>query len=223
MKYYLIGSVLAVTAFSAFLSSCGVKVYSQKDFVKKEIRISQPFDTIVSYGTTDIEFVTGEPNIELSAPKQFIDRILISIEDNKLIIKNGEMKDLIGTMNSKLKISYDSIKCFKSFGTSDINIQNLATSDLSLLSYGVGDFECGFVKTINITLFSGGTGDFDINKVECSNANLITLGTGDITVKYINASDSLYIKTEGTGDVAVSGKYRYLKKIIKGTGDIDVN
>lgn len=202
-----------------FLPSCGIKIYTKKDNISKKFIVDTPFNEIITYSTTDVEFKTGSPSIVLSAPKGFIERISVHIEGNKLIVSQDDTR---GYVKSTLTVTYPEILRFSTFGTGDISIKKIDQNSLYLNTSGTGDIECDDINVKTLMAETFGTGDIEIDVLKCGNAILNSLGTGDIEMKNIVA-DSVSAVTQGTGDIIISGRYGKIYKDASGTGKIKTN
>lgn len=202
------------------LCSCGVKVYSSKDYIEKEFRTSKKINSIESYAFTDIEYTQGEPSIKLYAPSDFIQNIEIRVENGNLIIGQKDTQNLIGQVKSKLVISYPDITTFATYGTGDIKIKGFNGEKIILKSEGTGDIECELANTESMYAETYGTGDIELDDINCNEGVFITNGTGDIEIKSIKAN-KLDAKSFGTGDIEISGSCNVITHESSGTGTIN--
>lgn len=215
---------LALTACAAF-TSCGVRVYSEKDKVSRTLTVNSEINEIVTLATTDIEFREGSASFTLFAPESHIDKIEIFVENGKLIVTNKEIKGNQNTWtnnntHSKLVVSYPSVNKFTTSGTGDIDIDNLDVKELTLRTYGTGDIELKSGRCIMFNAETAGTGDIELGNINCTNAYLTSEGTGDITVRNI-MTDHIEAITSGTGDITLAGSCKSSKFTDPGTGDIN--
>lgn len=214
---------LALIACAAF-TSCGVRVYSEKDKVSRTLTVNGEINEIVTLATTDIEFREGPASFTLHAPESQIDKIEIYVENGKLIVTNKETKGDLNTWtndtHSRLVVTYPSVNKFTTSGTGDIDIDNLDVRELTLCTYGTGDIELESGRCIMLNAETAGTGDIELGNINCTNAWLSSEGTGDITVKNI-MTDHIEAITSGTGDISLAGSCKSSKFSDPGTGDID--
>lgn len=217
---YIALALMAATAFT----SCGVRVYSEKDKVSKNISINGDFDEIETLATTDIEYTDGPASFKLYAPESQIGKIKIYVESGKLIVTQKESQNGFGNGNthSKLVVSYPSVSKFTTYGTGDITIFSSKAQDLTLATYGTGDIGCDKVRCTNFSATSEGTGDIEVDRLDCTDAYVRTDGTGDIEIKDIMAR-LVEGGTFGTGDLYIAGKCKTSRLQKSGTGDLECN
>ena len=162
---YFALAILAATAFT----SCGVRVYSEKDKVSKRISVRGDFNEIQTLACTDIEYTDGPASFTLYAPESQIDKIEIYVQEGTLVVTQKEGKNINGFNNnthSKLVVSYPGVSKFTTYGTGDITIDKDLTADLvDAGTYGTGDiYLAGKCKTSKLQ--KEGTGDIESNKLK---------------------------------------------------------
>ena len=218
---YFALAILAATAFT----SCGVRVYSEKDKVSKRISVRGDFNEIQTLACTDIEYTDGPASFTLYAPESQIDKIEIYVQEGTLVVTQKEGKNINGFNNnthSKLVVSYPGVSKFTTYGTGDITIDTSDVKELTLTTCGTGDIGCEGAKCSIFTATSEGTGDIEVDRLNCVSSYIRTDGTGDIVIKDITA-DLVDAGTYGTGDIYLAGKCKTSKLQKEGTGDIESN
>lgn len=202
------------------LTSCGIKISTDKKLMTKRIEVSGTFNQIETTGITDVTYTQGDPDIILKAPEALMEKIIIRVKDGRLTVGNKEeqLNQIIGS--ATLVVSYPSIDCFITSGTGDIDIKASDVSKLTLKTYGTGDIECEKVKCDNILAETAGTGDIEIESLKCDSAFFYSYGTGDLDISGIT-SNFIDAATQGTGDITLKGRTKFLKEFAGGTGDIE--
>ena len=221
MKKSIYICVFAV-ATGLLVSSCtGNKAdHSKSKQTSKELTITDKFESIDAFSTTDIEFVQGPAKFTLTAPETVIDQIEVKVENGTLRVGKKNFNDTKGTFKSKLVISYPYVNTFKATGTGDISIKGIDVKNLDLVSAGTGDISVQTGKSVQLTASTAGTGDIDINYFSCVLAELSTNGTGDIDIKRIVA-DRISGTSNGTGDITVAGECKAAALTSNGVGEVD--
>lgn len=218
-KSAYIQAAIATLLLGTGLTSCGLKVVNKNDGITKAYKISTDFDTIETLACTDVEYTVGPTKIILTAPKEYVDKIVVKVENGKLIVTRTEDDNMNGNDYSVLKVSHPAVSAFLTYGTGDIEISESNVKDLMLGTFGTGDIKCQTIKCTTLTSKSYGTGDIELGRVNCTTANFNTAGTGDIECKNIFA-DFISANSSGTGDVELKGECRDATTNASGTGDI---
>lgn len=209
---------------SIFLSSCGIKVYTDADNESIEIKIDNKISSIETSATTDIEYYDTEisneqPSIKLIGPKDRLKEIKIQINNGHLTITRKNNKSISGRDHTKLIVKYPGISSFITSGTGDIGIQSSNSQNIYINSLGTGDINCNRLKGVELKCETMGTGDIDIKSVDFSNVMLLTSGTGDINISNLKAI-TVTASTQGTGDITLSGTCTNTNFDIQGSGKI---
>ena len=213
---------LSLAATMLLTTGCaGISIKKSGAETAENITITADIHAIESNGSTDIEFRQGSPSFKLYAPEDMIEYIDLTVENGTLIISNYYPGNRIGSIKSKLVITYPDIDKFISGGTANIEIKNLKTNDLTIVSNGVGDIECESIECQYLTATTSGTGDIDIKDLKCTALALMTQGTGDIKCSNLDVAGAIGATTEGTGDIELSGKCYDFHSNKMGTGDIN--
>ena len=202
------------------MTGCGgINFYKSGAETVKNIVLKDKINSINNEGSTDIEFSQGEPSFKLYAPKEMINYIHLNIENGQLTINSSYPSNMMGSVKSKLVVTYPDISSFQTGGTGDIYIRGIKTENLTIKSSGTGDIECKDIDCQKLTAVTLGTGDIEIKNANCKEAELMTQGTGDIECERINAG-SIFASTNGTGDIELSGRCEIFNSEKTGTGDI---
>lgn len=219
MKNKVIGAI--AIASTIMLCSCGIKVYSDKDYIKREIKITAPFNAIESYDTSDVIYTNGDqPSVVVFAPEELMNRIQVRIENGKLIISQESSHNNFGNLaRAKIEVSYQGVNRFSTYGTGDFKISELKVDTLRLETAGTGDIDGKKINASVMIAETLGTGDIELDKVAAKNIFLSSNGTGDIEIESVDA-DNITAKTVGTGDIVLKGKCNTLESYADGTGKI---
>lgn len=219
MKKTIIGALTIISPL--IFASCGIKVYSDKDYIKREIKITAPFNAIESYDTSDVIYSVGDnPSVMVSAPEEVMKQIHVTIENGILKITQEATHNNFGNLaKAKISISYPGVNRFATFGTGDFKISELKVNTLRLETSGTGDIDCKKINSEVLIAETLGTGDIEFDKVAAKNIFLSSNGTGDIEIDSVDA-DYIKAKTVGTGDITLKGKCTTLESYAEGSGII---
>lgn len=214
--------ILAVAAATGLtLCSCVKKIdHSKSKQITKEISISEKFESINAFSTTDIEFVQGPAKFTLEAPETVIDQIEVKVVDGVLKVGKKDFRDCEMSFQSRLIVSYPYVSNFNTSGTGNISIKGIDVRDLDIVSSGTGNITLQTGKCVKLTTVSSGTGNIVMSHLSCVVANLTSSGTGNIDIERIVA-ERITANSSGTGDVKVSGECNGASLTATGTGRID--
>ncbi|MDE6007181.1 MAG: DUF2807 domain-containing protein [Muribaculaceae bacterium] len=219
-------STIAISAIGILSTSCIKIGTSQKDYgeaVTTTVNITEDFNTIITSGITDIEFVPGPVSMTLTAPEKIIDNIKIEVRNGTLYVeekKGFEIKNFSNNFQAKLTVSAPSVSKFETTGIGDFEIKRLHEKEVSLITTGTGDISLQTARCTKLSAHGSGTGDIDISYLSCVVAECSTSGTGDITFTRLVA-DRLNGTTSGIGDITVSGECKEATLESSGMGDIN--
>lgn len=209
------------------------------------------FDKINIKGYPTIYYTQGaETSVVVKADKAIIDDIVISVEDNVLIvdhessstngfvINSGNMSDAMsiyvtspdikavtlsgaGDFISKKKINTDQMDILIK-GSGDIDIASIVCGNISASLNGSGDIDIDAADAQNASIDLMGSGDIDIKLANAKTTNINLMGSGDIDVDFINGG-SVNATLMGSGDIELEGNIESLTKNEAGSGDIDTS
>lgn len=212
----------------------GKKSWEDRLTVYPELEATQIFN----YSTLDLEFVVGDPRIDVRMDVDDIrEHIKITQEGNKLYFYS--LDDNASTEGS-ITVALPELTALYSYSIADMRAVRLEGNKVSVYGYGVGNVEIGEADVQSLTLCQGGVGDMRVENVVCHSAKLIQNGVGDLrvsTFKGTNAelvlngvgdlrvphlsADFVRVNNNGVGDVVISGdECRSLTLISYGVGNI---
>lgn len=187
------------------------------------------FSRIEIKGSTDVEFRQtngGRPKVTIVGNREDIERVKV-VSDGKTLYVSEES----GHGGWHFFSGGDEVKVY------------VSAPDLTAVSItGSADFDAeGKVDTDNLSIFVKGSGDVEMKNVICDNASVQIMGSGDVEIKNLMAQRRADISVKGSGDVKIGftrtghvscavygsgdvelkGRVKSLKKLVKGSGDID--
>ncbi|MBD5347815.1 MAG: hypothetical protein HDR84_01015 [Bacteroides sp.] len=222
--------LFGIALTSVFLTTGCIQIkkgtLSKEDYgdpVTRVVNVTDTFNAIETFATTDVTYTQGPLKVTLTAPEKKISDIIVKVENGTLKVglkdENGNGNFINGYMYSKLTVSAPNVQTFTSTGTGDIEIKGLNTKDITLQTYGTGDINLTTGKCTKLVATSTGTGDIDIEYLSCVIGDFNTNGTGDVKVKRLVA-DKISGVTTGTGDIIVSGECKEANLSSTGVGDV---
>lgn len=107
----------------------------------------------------------------------------------------------------------------KATGTGNVNL-NILMKEVNLTTSAIGDINLGVIEN-NLTIKGNQTGNISFQGPVKSVVDVDLSGIGNITGSNID-TDSIYIKSSGTGNVELLGKSKYSKIYCLGIGDVNL-
>lgn len=187
------------------------------------------FSRIEVMGAADVVFRQtsgGRPQVTVVGNSDDVERVKVSSDGKTLYVS-----EKLGLGSWHLFSDGDEVKVY------------VSAPDLTAVSIiGSADFDAnGKVDTDNLSIIVRGSGDVEMKNVICDNASVQVLGSGDVDIKNLVAQRRADINVKGSGDVDINfvksghvscsilgsgdvelkGRVKSLKKLVKGSGDID--
>lgn len=239
MKRFVLTTVcvLSMTAGNNMMGKCSIttglengiaaemNTFSHKT-VNRQMSVKY-FSQIDIKGSVDVVFTQtkgGKPHVKITADKDALGNVAV-VSDGKTLSVGGKTT------------GWNSF-----FGSGDVKVYVFAPDLTAVRISGSGDFKAGGkVDTDNLSVFVRGSGDVEMKNVICDNASIQVLGSGDVEIKNLVAQRRADINLKGSGDVEIGftrtghvscavygsgdvelkGRVKSLKKLVKGSGDID--
>ena len=197
----------------------GKKSWEDRLTVYPECEATQIFN----YSTLDLEFVVGDPRIDVRMDVDDIcEHIKITQEGNKLyfyslddnVSTEGRITVALPELTEGNKVSV------YGYGVGNVEIGEADVQSLTLCQGGVGDMRVENVACHSAKLIQNGVGDLRVSTLKGTNAELVLNGVGDLRVPHLSA-DFVRVNNNGVGDVVISGdECRSLTLISYGVGNI---
>ena len=187
------------------------------------------FSRIEIKGSTDVVFRQtggGRPLVTVVGNREDVERVKVSSDGKTLYVSEAS--------------SHGGWHFFS--GGDEVKVY-VSAPDLTAVSItGSADFDAeGKVDTDNLSVFVKGSGDVEMKNVICDNASVQVFGSGDVEIKNLVAQRKADINLKGSGDVKIGftksghvscaiygsgdvelkGRVKSLKKLVRGSGDID--
>lgn len=190
--------------------SIGVAVASDKDDVSKNFDLDN-FESIEISGVYDLEVNVGSDfSIEISGPRDEVDRVQASVSNGVLELDQKERRGGWGRKRHGVDatITLPMLKGVSVSGVVDGDIRNVDAETFKMNISGVGDVtitgKCGTFDA-NVS----GVGDLDAKAMECSIVDVNVSGVGDASVF---ATDEVDARVSGMGDIDVYGSPKKVSK-----------
>jgi len=217
--------MLAVAALS--LAGCG-EAHSESGGGPRAERSYQvgPFQQIEVAGPYDVQVTTGgAPAVTASGPQNAIDRLVVEVRDNKLLIHpeshgfftvggwNGSVNVHVtapalaaASLAGSGELQVDKVHG-NSFegnvaGSGDLTIGQASVQSLKLSIGGSGNILARSGKVAAVEYDIAGSGGIDARSVGAQNANVSVAGSGNVNAQ---ASGTANVNIMGSGDVTLTG------------------
>ena len=199
-------NVIAVLFFlvSLMFVSCSKvdTLFSNGEPVTELREIDHRFSVISMYNNVNVKLVhSNRPHLELTCPKNLIDKVTTELDGDTLIIKNGNDYNWLRSFNYSIDLTvyYDSLK-----QVNFASVGNLLCTDSIR---GIGEI---VIDSTELGIDSVWTRSFNLNISEgCGNIDL-TLRTDVVKNNFSN----------GTSEVTLRGKVSYTEIIMRSYGVI---
>ena len=232
--------VIALVFLALLLINCskGQVVVGSSNIISLEKQLSA-YDRIEVLGSYDVIFTDGEVGkIKIKAPDNILPLIQTEVSDGLLRIDTGKnrykLKEPIiiyVPVDSRLKqvVIKGSADIYTEknletkalevdvYGSGDVRLQ-VDVSSLALKIDGSGDIRVGG-KTDNLSININGSGDVEVPNLKAEKAAISISGAGDVSA-YV--TEDVDISIAGSGDVTIKGNPKKVKRIINGSGRVNV-
>lgn len=212
----------------------------------KKFNLDQGILLVANFTSINMEFVEGNPGIEVRGPEKLLRHVILTSSNNTLKIlddfptQTGRRQSKISTERISIKISGHAIGGFSIYGSGNFRADRLIARSVSLMSYGSGDMNVEKIEATAIQISTTGSGDIAIGSISGSSARLQSYGSGDISVGRLIAAaienfsagsgdinvtgidaTSVKVQSSGSGDTRVSGRCTTSTLMSYGSGDIN--
>lgn len=204
------------------------------------------FSQIMMDTPYEVNFVQGdEATVRIEGKKNDIERVLVSCQNEVLVIKNksfgnrlfldndSDVKIFVcspdltgltlrgsGDFNASGDIDTDTLN-IRLLGSGDIDFDDVVCDLCRTQLNGSGDISIENVRTMAAQLDLMGAGGIELGLQNVRNTDVNLFGVGNIDIDFDNC---LYAKCGlwGVGDITLSGTLKHLKQEKRGTGSISV-
>ena len=232
--------VIALVFLALLLINCskGQVVVGSSNIISLEKQLSA-YDRIEVLGSYDVIFTDGEVGkIKIKAPDNILPLIQTEVSDGLLRIDTGKSRYRVKEpiiiyvpVDSRLKqvVIKGSADIYTEksletkalevdvYGSGDVRLQ-VDVSALALKIDGSGDIRVGG-KTDNLSININGSGDVEVPNLKAEKAIININGSGDVSA-YV--TENVDISIAGSGDVTIKGNPKKVKRIINGSGRVNV-
>ena len=232
--------VIALVFLALLLINCskGQVVVGSSNIISLEKQLSA-YDRIDVLGSYDVIFTDGEVGkIKIKAPDNILPLIQTEVSDGLLRIDTGKSRYRVKEpiiiyvpVDSRLKqvVIKGSADIYTEknletkalevdvYGSGDVRLQ-VDVSSLALKIDGSGDIRVGG-KTDNLSININGSGDVEVPNLKAEKAIININGSGDVSA-YV--TENVDISIAGSGDVTIKGNTKKVKRIINGSGRVNV-
>ena len=231
--------VIALVFLALLMINCskGQVVVGNSNIISQEKQLSA-YDRIEVLGSYDVIFTDGEVGkIKIKAPDNILPLIQTEVSDGLLRIDTGKSRYRVKEpiiiyvpVDSRLKqvVIRGSADIYTEksletkalevdvYGSGDVRLQ-VDASSLALKIDGSGDIRVGG-KTDNLSININGSGDVEVPNLKAEKA-IININSGDVSAYVTKDVD---ISIAGSGDVTIKGNPKKVKRIINGSGRVNV-
>ena len=197
-------NVIAVLFFlvSLMAASCSKmdQLFNNGEPVTERREVAHRFSAISMYNNVNVKLVQSNyPHLELTCPKNLIEKVTTEIEGNTLVIKNENEYNWLRSFDYSIDLTvyYDSLRQINFASVGDL----LCTDSIKGIAEQTIDSTGGFIDTITIHNFNlninEGCGDIDLT----FNCNVVKNNFGN-----------------GTSKVTFRGKAEYTEIIMRSYG-----
>ena len=197
-------NVIAVLFFlvSLMAASCSKmdQLFNNGEPVTERREVAHRFSAISMYNNVNVKLVQSTyPHLELTCPKNLIEKVTTEIEGNTLVIKNENEYNWLRSFDYSIDLTvyYDSLRQINFASVGDL----LCTDSIKGIAEQTIDSTGGFIDTITIHNFNlninEGCGDIDLT----FNCNVVKNNFGN-----------------GTSKVTFRGKAEYTEIIMRSYG-----
>ena len=232
--------VIALVFLALLLINCSKNqvIVGSNNIITQEKQLSA-YDRIEVLGSYDVIFTDGEVGkIKIKAPDNILPLIQTEVSDGLLRIDTGKSRYRVKEpiiiyvpVDSRLKqvVIKGSADIYTEksletkalevdvYGSGDVRLQ-VDVSSLALKIDGSGDIRVGG-KTDNLSININGSGDVEVPNLKAEKAIININGSGDVSA-YV--TENVDISIAGSGDVTIKGNPKKVKRIINGSGRVNV-
>jgi len=225
MKSISIGLMTSAAALA--LSGCG-EAHGREDggpTVQRSYQVG-PFQQIEVAGSYDVQVTTGgAPAVTASGPQNAIDRLVVEVRDNKLLIHPASQGFFsVGGWNRRINVhvTAPAVAAASLAGSGGLQVDKIHGNSFEGNVAGSGDMTIGQVSVQSLKLSIGGSGNIlaqsgkvaaveydiagsggiDARSVGAQNANVSVAGSGNVNGQ---ASGTANVNIMGSGDVTLTG------------------
>ena len=187
------------------------------DVLTKSFEVAD-FDVLTINVPADVIYeATNSAYMEVSAPSNVIDQIVLTQEDGQLKIVFRGLKHF------KIRLGSATLAELNVNGAADFNcLSGFKTGNLNVKVSGAGDLDLAKLEAENVTIRINGAGDLDMKDAKCASLDITVSGAGDVDLDRIDCEGTLKVVVNGAGDAVISGKAGEADLTINGAGKVDV-
>lgn len=166
-----------------------------------ESREVEAFDSVRVEDAIDLSVRVGEPaSFTVHGDENLLEHVVTSVRNGKLVIEmdHGGYRSRRGL---RVDLTTPELHAVDISGSSDVEIEGVATEELTLGISGSGDIRAnGEVAHLKAKI--SGSGDMDLYALTAREASVTISGSGDVRT---SVSDTLHARISGSGDVRYRG------------------
>ena len=193
------------------------------DVLTKSFEVAD-FDVLTINVPADVIYeATNSAYMEVSAPSNVIDQIVLTQEDGQLKIAFRDKIVFRGLKHFKIHLGSATLAELNVNGAADFNcLSGFKTGNLNVKVSGAGDLDLAKLEAENVTIRINGAGDLDMKDAKCASLDITVSGAGDVDLDRIDCEGTLKVVVNGAGDAVISGKAGEADLTINGAGKVDV-
>ena len=177
------------------------RLVASKTIIEKTYDVDR-FDRIECAGSFDIDYSAGKHYLNISAPDNLLEHIIVETENGCLKIKMDRSFKIINLQKMQVTVHCPELNGVSISGAGDFKaVDGIKADDLKVQISGAGDFDANGIKADKLSISVSGAGDINAGNIDC---------------KEVSA------RLSGAGDIELSGKTGTAEISISGAGDIDI-
>lgn len=202
-------------------------MFADKQQLPREVRNLPAFEAIEAERAVDVRLHIGEPH-EVVVEGLHPERILTSVQDNRLIISKEDDKERglrERSENERLvvHVTAPTVQSIDLSGASDLRCDDpIPAQALSLTLAGASDIKLKQVAAEQLTLEAKGASDVEIEGVSGSLLSIDVTGASDVEIEQV-AVNQVVAEASGASDMTIEGTAKSVTLDVSGASDIEAH
>jgi hypothetical protein len=176
------------------------------------------FDRVVVGDSIDVEVVRGDPQVEVYAGEDVMDRVRTESSGGELRVRLVDRGIVIGPDplgDVRVRIATDRLEGVEIHGSGDVALTGVDEERLALEVRGAGEIDAaGTVGHLDATI--QGAGEANLSELAARTAEVLVQGAADAD---LNVADELEVTVQGAADVSYRGD-PVVRSDVDGVGDV---
>jgi len=218
-------AALVSIAGAIALSACGQsRAEDGGPTVQRSYQVG-PFQEIEVAGPYDVQVRTGAgPSVSASGPEKLLERLVVEVRGDKLLIHTRREKGWFGSWSSKgtatIQVTAPALRAAAIAGSGELAIDQVRGDSFDASVAGSGDLNVESIDVQNLKLSIAGSGELRARSGQARTADYSIAGSGDIDARGIR-SESAEVSIAGSGNVTAQATGTADVNIM-GSGDVEL-